>query len=304
MTTVRHLLEVDDLTADELVEVLDRSERTDLPRCLEGLGAVLMFEKPSARTRTSMELAVVQLGGHPISLRDSEVGIDTRESAEDLARLFSGYAAVIGARVFEHHKVERLAASASVPVVNLLSDDAHPVQTLADLLTARQELGSLEGRTVAYVGDANNVARSLAIGCARAGMEFRVSSPQGYGFSDADAERIRSTGAEWEEFEDPRAAVSGADVVYTDAWYSMGQEEEMHQRREDFAGWRVDWALMAAAADDAVFLHCLPAHRGDEATDDVLDGPRSRIWPQALNRMHTARGLVSFLVEASGTGAR
>jgi ornithine carbamoyltransferase len=245
-----------------------------------------------------MELAVVQLGGHPVALRDTEVGIDTRESAEDLARLFSGYAAVIGARVFEHHKVERLAAASSVPVVNLLSDDAHPVQTLADLLTVRQELGSLSGRTVTYVGDANNVARSLAIGCRLVGMPFRVSAPPGYGFSAADRARLAAAGATVEEVADPREAVRGAEVVYTDAWYSMGQEDEQRIRREAFAGWRVDDELLGAADPAAIFLHCLPAHRGDEATDEVLDGPRSRIWPQAQNRMHTARGLLSFLVEA------
>jgi ornithine carbamoyltransferase len=296
----RHLLEVDDLSAAELVEILDRSEERDPPRVLDGRGALLLFEKPSARTRSSMEMAVFQLGGHPVTLRDEEIGIDRRESAEDLARLLSGYGDVIGARVFEHHKVERLAAAATVPVVNLLSDDAHPVQTLADLLTVRQCFGGLEGRTVAYVGDANNVARSLGIGCGLAGMGFRVSSPPGYGFSDRDLDRVRSSGVDVEVVEDPRAAVQGADVVYTDAWYSMGQEDEQRIRREAFARWQVDTALMAAAGDGAVFMHCLPAHRGDEATDDVLDGPASRIWPQAHNRMHTARGLLLWLLDGGG----
>lgn len=294
-TAPRHLLEVDDLSAEELADVLDRSEAPDPAPVLAGAGAVLLFEKPSARTRTSMEMAVVQLGGHPVSLRNEEVGIDTRESAEDLARLFSGYAGVIGARVFEHHKVERLAAAASVPVVNLLSDDAHPVQTLADLLTVRQEFGRLRGLELAYVGDANNVARSLAIGCGLAGMGFRVSSPPGYAFADADMARVRAAGVEPVVTADPAEAVAGAHVVYTDAWYSMGQEDERRERQLAFGPWRVDEALMDRAAPDAVFLHCLPAHRGDEATDGVLDGPRSRIWPQAHNRMHTARGLLSFL---------
>jgi ornithine carbamoyltransferase len=283
----RHVLEVDDLTAAEITDILDRSEHPDPPPVLRGQGAVMLFEKPSARTRTSMEMAVVQLGGHPVTLRNEEVGIDTRESAEDLARLFSGYGAVIGARVFEHDKVERLAAAASVPVVNLLSDDAHPVQTLADLLTIRQALGSLDDVTVAYVGDANNVARSLGIGCGLLGVEFRVSSPPGYTFPDAQLDRIAASG---------RAAV----VVYTDAWYSMGQEDERRTRTEAFARWQVDDALMARASERAVFLHCLPAHRNDEATDSVLDGPASRIWPQAHNRMHTARGLLWFLLDGGG----
>jgi ornithine carbamoyltransferase len=256
----------------------------------------LLFEKPSARTRTSMEMAVVQLGGHPITLRNEEVGIDTRESAEDLARLFSRMTAAIGARVYEHSKLERLAAAAGVPVVNLLSDDAHPVQALADLLTIRHHRGSLQGAVVAYVGDANNVARSLALGCALVGATFRISSPPGYAFGPAELDRIASAGAAAEVHDDPRDAVQGADAVYTDAWYSMGQEEQKAQRREAFARWRVDERLMAAAGSDAVFLHCLPAHRGDEATDEVLDGPQSRIFDQAENRMHTARGLLAWLL--------
>jgi ornithine carbamoyltransferase len=294
---MRHLLEIDDLTPDELRTVLDLSERPDLAPVLAGRGAMLLFEKPSARTRTSMEMAVVQLGGHPVTLRNEEVGIDTRETAEDLGRLLSGYGAVIGARVFEHHKVERLAAAASVPVINLLSDDAHPVQALADLLTVRQEFGDLDGVTVAYVGDANNVARSLGLACGLLGVSFRVGSPAGYGVDDASLQRLRAAGGEVSTFDDPVAAVGGADVVYTDAWYSMGQEQERAERAAAFTGWQVDDALMAHAADRAIFLHCLPAHRGEEVTDSVLDGPRSRIWPQAWNRMHTKRGLLAWLLD-------
>jgi len=296
----RHLLEVDDLTADELVRILDLSELADPPRVLDGKGAALLFEKPSARTRTSMEMAVFQLGGHPVTLKDDEIGIDKRESAEDLGRLMSRYAAVIGARVFEHDKVERMAGAASVPVVNLLSDDAHPVQTLADLLTVRQRFGGLDGRTIAYVGDANNVARSLGIGCGLTGVHFRISSPPGYAFDGASLDRMRAAGADVEVVDDARGAVDGADAVYTDAWYSMGQEQERSQRQDAFARWCVDEALMGAAADGAVFLHCLPAHRGDEATDGVLDGPSSGIWDQAENRMHTARGLLVWLLTEAG----
>jgi ornithine carbamoyltransferase len=294
---MRHLLEIDDLSADELRTILDLSERTDLPPVLQGQGAMLLFEKPSARTRTSMEMAVVQLGGHPVTLRNEEVGIDTRETAEDLGRLLSGYGSVIGARVFEHHKVERLAASASVPVVNLLSDEAHPVQALADLLTVRQEFGTLDGVVVTYVGDANNVARSLGVACGLMGIEFRVSNPPGYDFGEASLQRLRGAGCDVVLEADPGVAVKGADVVYTDAWYSMGQEEEQAVRRAAFADWQVDDALMAQASDRAIFLHCLPAHRNDEATDAVLDGPRSRIWPQAHNRMHTKRGLLAWLLD-------
>jgi ornithine carbamoyltransferase len=295
----RSLLEVDDLSAEEFARILDLSERDDLPKLLQGRGAALLFEKPSARTRSSMEMAVVQLGGHPITLRNEEVGIDTRETAEDLGRLLSGYTAVIGARVFEHHKVERLAASATVPVVNLLSDDAHPVQALADLLTVRQEFGRLGGLVVTYVGDANNVARSLGVACGLMGIEFRVSNPPGYDFDEASVTMLRAAGCDVVLEADPVAAVTGADVVYTDAWYSMGQEDEQRIRVEAFGPWRVDEALMSHAAPNAIFLHCLPAHRGDEATDGVLDGPQSRIWPQAHNRMHTARGLLAWLLDES-----
>ncbi len=291
----RHLLEVDDLSADELVAILDLAEVEDPPPVLAGSGGVLLFEKPSARTRTSSEMAIARLGGHPVSLTAAEVGIDTRETAEDLGRLMSGYGRLIGARVFEHHKLERMASGASVPVVNLLSDDAHPVQTLADLLTLRQAFGRLDGLTVAYVGDANNVARSLGIGCGLVGASFRISSPPGYTFDDTSLDRIRAAGTDVAVFDDPVDAVDGADAVYTDAWYSMGQEEEKRIRQEAFARWRVDDALMGRTSPDAVFLHCLPAHRGDEATDDVLDGARSRIWPQAANRMHSMQGLILWL---------
>lgn len=293
---MRHLLDIDDLTGEEIDEVLTLAVDADAPRVLDGKGAALVFEKPSARTRNSMEMAVVQLGGHPVTLRDAEIGIDTRESAEDLGRLFSGYGALIGARVFEHDKIERLAATSSVPVVNLLSDEAHPVQALADLLTIRQSLGRLEGAVVAYIGDANNVARSLGVACGLVGAEFRVSSPPGYTFDEASLDRLGAAGCTPAVSGDPLDAVDGADVVYTDAWYSMGQEDERVTRTEAFARWQVDSSMMDRAAPGAVFMHCLPAHRGDEATDDVLDGPRSRIWPQAHNRMHTARGLLAWLV--------
>ena len=243
---------------------------------------MLLFEKPSARTRTSMEMAVVQLGGHPVTLRNEEVGIDTRESAEDLGRLLSGYGSVIGARVFEHHKIERLAAAATVPVVNLLSDEAHPVQALADLLTVRQEFGTLDGVVVAYVGDANNVARSLGVACGLMGIEFRVSNPPGYDFDTASLDRLRSVGLRrraraptpcWRS----RAPTSSTPTPGT-RW---ARRRSRRVRTAAFADWQVDEALMAQASDRAIFLHCLPAHRGDEATDGVLDGPSSRIWPQA-----------------------
>ncbi|MDQ3898828.1 MAG: ornithine carbamoyltransferase [Actinomycetota bacterium] len=284
---LRHLLEVDDLSPEELRAVLDLAEQADPPKVLSGRGVALLFEKPSNRTRLSMEMAVVQLGGHPMSLRGEEVGIDTRETAEDLARVFSGFCALIGGRVFEHAKLVRMAAASSVPVVNLLSDDAHPVQALGDLLTLRQRLGSLEGRTLAYVGDGNNVCRSLMIAAARAGMGMRVAAPPGY---EPPADGVT------ELTHDPTEAVKDADAVYTDVWASMGQEEEAEQRRRAFAGFTVDDGLMACAAPDALFLHCLPAHRGEEVTASVIDGPRSAVWQQATNRMHAQRGLLLWLL--------
>ncbi len=296
---MRHFLEITDLSYEELVTVLDLAEDLDRPQVLAGRSVALLFEKPSARTRASMETAVAELGGHPISLRNEEVGIDERESAEDLARLFSGYGPLIGARVFEHEKIERLAAAASVPVINLLSDLNHPIQILADFLTIRAELGTLEDLTVAWVGDANNVARSLALGCHLVGSRFRIAHPQGYGFSARTSADLAKAGCAPLIVATPAEAVSGADVVVTDAWYSMGQEDEKAARSAAFAAYRVDDSLMAKAAHHAIFLHCLPAHRGDEVTDTVLDGPQSRIWPQAHNRLHSSRGLMRFLLEAS-----
>ncbi len=284
---MRHFLEVDDLSSDELTAVLDMAEQPDPPAVFAGRGAALLFEKPSNRTRLSMEMAVSQLGGHPISLRNEEVGIDTRETAEDLARVYSGMCALIGARVFEHSKLERMAGVATVPVVNLLSDDAHPVQALADLLTMRQRFGSLDGRSLAYVGDGNNVCRSLMVAAGLAGMRMRVATPASF---EPPADGVS------ELTHDPAEAVAGADAVYTDVWASMGQEEEAAQRRQDFAGFTIDDDLMAQAAPDAVFLHCLPAHRGEEVAASVLEGPQSAVWQQATNRMHAQRGLLWWLL--------
>jgi ornithine carbamoyltransferase len=245
-------------------------------------------------------MAVVQLGGHPLTIRPDEVGLDTRETVEDVTRTLCCYHAAIGARVFEHSKLERMTAVSSVPVVNMLSDEAHPLQALADLLTIANEFGgvaSLAGRTVAYIGDANNVARSLSLGAGMLGMSVRIATPVGFEFSGADIARITATGTDFAASNDPFEAVAGASVVYTDVWTSMGQEEEAAQRRELFAGFTVNDELMNAAASDAIFLHCLPAHRGEEVSDSVLEGAQSRVWVQAENRMHAARGALVWLME-------
>ena len=294
---VRHLLDIDDLSAAELADVLDRAAADDRVDALDGRGVALYFQKPSSRTRNSAEMAVVQLAGHPVYIEEHEVGVDNRESAEDVVRTLGCYHAIIGARVFDHGLLERMAEASPVPVVNLLSDRAHPLQTLADLLTLREEFGVLEGRTLAYVGDANNVASSLALGAGRVGVEFRICTPDGYGFDAGDVDRLRACGADLTCFDDPLVAVRGADAVYTDVWTSMGQEAEAEQRRRDFAGFTVTAEVMAAAGPDAVFLHCLPAHRGEEVAADVIDGPRSRVWQQAANRLHAARGLFWWLTD-------
>lgn len=295
----RHLLEIDDLTAAELVEVLDLASTPPEP-VLAGTGAALIFEKPSNRTRNSTEMAVVQLGGHPIYLKPDEVDIDGRETAEDVARTLSCFHGTIAARVFDHGVLERMASVSPVPVVNLLSDLSHPLQAIADLLTIRDELGSFDGRTVAWVGDYSNVARSLALAAGAVGMGVRFACPEGYDAPDDDLQRFRDAGAsEVTTTIDADEAVEGVDVVVTDAWYSMGQEAEAAIRKPIFEPYRIDAARMARAGDDAIFLHCLPAHRGEEVTNEVLDGPRSRVWPEAANRLPAARAAIQWLVAAS-----
>jgi ornithine carbamoyltransferase len=285
---VRDLLQISDLTREDLAEILILSDRGDLGRPLEGKGVALVFEKPSARTRNSTEMAVVQLGGHPVYIQKDEVGIDTRESAEDVARTLACYHSIIAARVMDHRHLVRMAAATEVPVANLLSDTDHPFQAFADLLTVKQLLGRLEGVRIAYVGDGdNNVCRSLALACALAGAELSIASPEGYGLSDPpDSAR---------QLADPAEAVAGADVVYTDVWVSMGQDAEAQTRKRAFARYQVDADLMARAPD-AWFLHCLPAHRGEEVSAEVIDGPRSAVWRQAENRMHSARGALAWML--------
>lgn len=292
MSGVPHFLEVSDLGAEGLGAVLDLAGWADPPSVLAGRSVGLLFEKPSLRTRVSMEIAVVELGGHPISLRDAEVGVDSREPMEDVGRVLSSYCAAIGARVFEHDHVSRLAAASAVPVVNLLSDAAHPCQILADLLTLRRRFGHLDGLKVAWVGDGNNVCRSLMAGAALAGVDLRVATPSGY----EPPGGAGGVGGASLVTNDPSEAVAGAHAVYTDVWASMGQEDDAARRRADFAGFTVDAGLMSGAAPDAVFLHCLPAHRGEEVAAGVVDGPASVVWEQAANRLPAQRGLLLWLM--------
>jgi len=277
---VRHLLSIEDLTGADLAAILALSEKPP-SRPLQDRGVALYFEKPSARTRNSMELATAQLGGHPVYLQPAELGIGSRESVADVTRTLACYHAIIAARVFDHALLEEMAAVDAAPVLNMLSATDHPLQALADLLTIKQLLGRIEGARVAFIGEGNNVSRSLAQGCALAGAEFVIASPRGYGLKGS--------------ITDPSEAVRGADIVYTDVWVSMGGEDSA-ERRSAFEPYRVDEALMAVAPN-AWFMHCLPARRGEEVAAGVIDGPRSAVWRQAENRMHTARGAMIWMLE-------
>ena len=285
---MRHLLAIRDLAAADLRQILDLSAAPP-ERVLAGGGVALYFEKPSARTRNSMEMATVQLGGHPVYLQAQELGIGTRETVEDVARTLACYHRLIAARVFDHRLLVQMAAVSPVPVLNMLSGSDHPLQALADLLTIEQLAGRIDGARVAFIGEGNNVARSLAEGCALLGAEFVIASPEGYGFK-APMANVR-------QLADPAEAVEGAAVICTDVWVSMGQDSEKSARHAAFAGFGVDEALMARAPG-AWFLHCLPARRGEEVSAGVIDGPRSAVWRQAENRMHSARGAMLWMLGA------
>jgi len=283
---VKHLLSIRDLTAGDLQAILALSEQSTLPRVLQDKGVALYFEKPSARTRNSMEMAAAQLGGHLVYLQPAELGIGTRESLEDVTHTLACYHSIIAARVFDHRLLEQMAAVNAAPVLNMLSATDHPLQALADLLTIKQLTGKIEGARVAFIGEGNNVARSLAEACALASATFVIASPPGHGFLE--------TVPTAREVLDPADAVDGADIVYTDVWVSMGVEDS-DERRALFEPYQVDEALMALAPN-ASFMHCLPARRGEEVTAPVIDGPRSAVWRQAENRMHTARGAMLWMM--------
>jgi len=277
---VKHLLSIRDLDRTDIEWILAASEQPH-PRLLQDKGVALYFEKPSARTRNSMELATAQLGGHPVYIQKDELGIGTRESVADVVRTLACYHAIIAARVFDHELLEQMAEVNAAPVLNMLSGTDHPLQALADLLTIKQLLGRLEGAKIAFIGEGNNVSRSLAEACSLVGAKFVSASPPGHGLDGS--------------LTDPYEAVENADIVYTDVWVSMGGEES-EERLRAFEPFQVDEALMARAPN-AWFLHCLPARRGEEVTAPVIDGPRSAVWRQAENRMHTARGAMLWMLE-------
>lgn len=308
----RHLLDIAELSAAEVRHILELSvcgvDQLGAPLAAGGtaLGAALIFEKPSLRTRHSMEMAVVQLGGHPVVTRGDEIGFDRREPVEDITRILCGYHAVLAARVADHGVLQRMAAVATVPVVNMLSQRSHPLQALADALTMRQSLGELAGRAVAWVGDYNNVARSLGEICVLLGADVCYACPDGFAPDEAELERLALLGTASVRREvRPIDAVEGANAVHSDTWVSMGDERDADVRHRAFEGFAVSRELMEAAAQGAVFLHCLPAHRGLEVHADVIDGAASVVIRQGHNRVHTARGALSFLLgQREGREAR
>jgi len=276
------------------IKVLQKSRIPYRP--LRGRTLAMVFQKPSNRTRVSFEVGMYQLGGHALHLSPEEIQIGKRETPSDTGRVLARYIDAIMVRTFDHGDLQELAGAADVPVINGLSDAHHPCQALADLMTVREELGVVEGTKIAYVGDGNNVAHSLAIACSLTGTELTIAHPEGHGPEEEIVRMASSLGAAPHLTEDPGEAVGGASVVYTDVWASMGQETEVEQRKQTFAPFQVDEKLMALAAEDAIFLHCLPAHRGEEVTAGVIDGPRSRVFDQAENRLHVQKALLYLLM--------
>jgi ornithine carbamoyltransferase len=292
--TPRHILTGEELSAGELAALLDRADTLKAGRAShEGAGSLtdrnvaLIFEKPSTRTRISFEVAVAELGGTPIVLRGDELQLSRGESARDTALVLSRYVQAIVIRSGSHEAVAELAKHATVPVINALTPQHHPCQALADLLTLRERFGTTVGVRLAYVGDGNNVARSLAILGGKAGVEVAVAAPEGYRLEEGLG--VEQTG-------DPRAAAAGARALYTDVWVSMGDEEQAERRRADLSPYQLNADLLASAADDAIVLHCLPAHPGEEITEDLLYGPRSAVWDQAENRLHAQKALLELLI--------
>lgn len=290
----RDFLRIADWTGDELRLCLDLADglKREHDRLLPGRTIALVFEKPSLRTRASFEAGIAQLGGTAVSLGPEEIQLGRREPYRDAALVLARYVDAIVARTFAQSTVEELAEYADVPVVNGLTDATHPCQALADAMTIRERLGRFEGVRVAYVGDGNNVLHSLAAVCNRLGMAIVAATPEGYEPDPAEVERAGGV----ELVRDPREAARGADVLYTDVWTSMGQEEEREQRLRAFQGYQIDAELVALAAPGAIVMHCLPAHYGEEITEDVAYGPQSALWDEAENRLHAQKALLALIV--------
>jgi ornithine carbamoyltransferase len=306
LLVMRHFLDLFDLTSDEIARLLKETAR--LKKAYQRgkrnptlLGRVLglVFEKPSLRTRVSFQTAMAQLGGSSLFLSGPEVGLGSRESVPDFSRVISQYVDAVVLRTFSHATVEGFAAHSACPVINGLSDYYHPCQALADLFTMQEVFKKITGRTVVFVGDGNNVARSLAVCCGKLGVRFVLAAPEGYGFDKPFMNIYRKRVPQGEILQngEPKHAVSTADVIYTDVWASMGQEEERERRLRQFAPYQVNAALLAQAPPHARVMHCLPAHRGEEVTSDVLDGERSIVFQQAGNRLHAQKALLEWLLD-------
>ncbi len=301
--STRNLLSISDLTPAALAYVLDtalRLKRDGHEPLLAGRSLALLFEKPSLRTRVSFDVAMQQLGGTAVYLSQAEVGLGQREPVADVARVLSRYVQGIAARTYSQQTLVDLARFAQIPVINALSDDEHPCQALADLLTILERTGDLRGVRLAFIGDGNNVATSLIAAAAMAGMRFTIASPPRYRLTETAIEFARTlaaaTGGAVREAETPQDAVRDADVVYTDVWTSMGQEESHGARLRDFAGYQVNAELMALAPSHAMFMHDLPAHRGEETVDEVIEGPQSVVFDQAENRLHAQKAILALLL--------
>ncbi len=300
-----NFINLSDFTDSQLNRLLQRALadkamfcKGELPASLERKTLAMIFEKPSLRTRVSFETAMTQLGGHAIYLTNAEIGIGTREPVQDIARVLAKMCDGIMARTFSHELVEDLARLSDVPVVNALTDRSHPCQAMADMLTIHEHFGDLTGRKLTFIGDGNNVARSLAVACSRLGMKFALASPEGF---DLDGDFLSELAAEAVCLtRDPRQAVADADVVYTDTWVSMGQEDEKQQRVRAFEGYQVNAELLAAAPDHAIVMHDLPAYRGYEISEDVFEAHAATIFAQADNRLHFQRSLVNVLLGEGG----
>ncbi len=299
----RDCLTLAEFTPEETVLILDEAikiktlQKSRIPyRPLRGQTLAMVFQKPSNRTRVSFEVGMYQLGGHALHISPDEIQMGKRETPSDTGNVLARYIDAIMVRTFDHQELEELASAADVPVINGLSDTHHPCQALADLLTIREEFGTLEEVKIAYVGDGNNVAHSLTIACALTGAELTIAHPEKHGPDQKIVQLAEKLGAAPTRTEDPQEAVNGARVVYTDVWASMGQEAEAEERKQKFAPYQVNSELMSLAAEDAIFLHCLPAHRGEEVTAEVIDGPRSRVFDQAENRLHAQKALLYLLL--------
>ncbi len=303
---MKHFLDLADWTSEDLwamiklaVELKEQWRTEGNPPLLAGRTLAMVFQKPSLRTRVSFEMGMQHLGGHALYLSPQEIGLGKRESIADIARVLGGYVDAIMARTFDHQHVVDLARWSPVPVINGLTDYNHPCQIMADLLTIYEEFGRLDGLHVAYVGDSNNVVTSLLMGAAQFGYKITIGSPVGYQPKALVIDKARQLSGDTLNVmvtADPISAVTGADVVYTDTWTSMGQEEETEKRQKVFPPYQVNNDLLARAAQNAIVLHCLPAHRGEEITDEVADGPHSRLFPQAENRMHAQKAILVTLM--------